>query len=90
MMGPPERILVESDHGYNDPPAAIPCRIEWVERLVAQQLRIDVTVVRLLVWRNYARIIHHNKLEGLMPPGFLEIIQAVNDHPWDGFQQVAF
>lgn len=27
---PPGRILVESDHGYNDPPAAIPCRIEWV------------------------------------------------------------
>lgn len=87
---PPECILVESDHGYNDPPAAIPCRIEWVEHLVAQHLRIDVTAVRLLVWMNYARIIHHSKLESFMPPGFQEIIQAVNDHPWDGFQQVAF
>ena len=25
---PPKRILVESDHGYGDPPAAIPCRVE--------------------------------------------------------------
>ena len=33
---PPERILIERDHGYADPPAAIPCRIEWVEHLVAQ------------------------------------------------------
>jgi len=23
---PPERVLVESDHGWSDPPAAIPCR----------------------------------------------------------------
>jgi TatD DNase family protein len=35
---PPERLLIERDHGYADPPAAIPCRVEWVEHLVAQQL----------------------------------------------------
>ena len=54
---PPERILVESDHGWADPPSAIPCRIEWVEHLVAQQLGSSVGEVRRLVWENLARII---------------------------------
>jgi hypothetical protein len=54
---PPERILVESDHGWADPPAAIPCRIEWVEHLVAQQLGSSVGEVRRLVWENLTRII---------------------------------
>ncbi len=43
---PRERILLESDHGYADPPEAIPCRIEWVEHLVAQQLGLSRKDVR--------------------------------------------
>jgi TatD DNase family protein len=55
---PLERILVESDHGYNDPPAAIPCRIEWVEYLVAQQFKLDVLDIRNLVWQNLSTIVN--------------------------------
>ncbi|OLS12958.1 MAG: putative deoxyribonuclease [Promethearchaeota archaeon CR_4] len=33
---PLERVLVESDHGQDDPPPAIPHRICWAEYLVAQ------------------------------------------------------
>ncbi len=51
---PPDRVLLETDHGYNDPPAAIPCRIQWVEYLVAQQYRLPVREVRRLAWRNPA------------------------------------
>jgi TatD DNase family protein len=31
---PPERLLVESDHGWADPPGAIPHRLIWVEYLL--------------------------------------------------------
>ena len=74
---PPERILVESDHGYGDPPAAIPCRVEWVEHLVAQQLGIEVGEVRHLVWRNFARIIADTGTIDLLPQRFREVIAGL-------------
>jgi TatD DNase family protein len=64
---PPERLLIESDHGYNDPPAAIPCRVEWVEHLVGQQLKMDVKDVRRLVWQNLAVIIQSTSTSRLLP-----------------------
>jgi len=64
---PPERVLIESDHGYRDPPAAIPCRVEWVEHLVGQQLRLDVKDVRRLAWRNLATIIRETGTRRLLP-----------------------
>jgi TatD DNase family protein len=54
---PPERILVESDHGWDDPPAAIPYRIRWVEFLLTRQLGLRVEQVRQLVWRNFLTIV---------------------------------
>ncbi len=73
---PPKRILVESDHGYGDPPAAIPCRVEWVEHLVAQQLRTDVKEFRRMVWRNFATIIEDTGTMNLLPESFVEIMTA--------------
>ncbi len=64
---PPERVLVETDHGYGDPPAAIPCRIEWVEHLVAQQLRVSRQEVRRLAWANLAAIVREAGTAGLLP-----------------------
>jgi TatD DNase family protein len=74
---PRERILVESDHGYADPPAAIPCRIEWVEHLVAQQLGLDVKNVRQLVWQNFATIVSKTDTQKLLPESFRAIIKEV-------------
>jgi TatD DNase family protein len=71
---PPERLLVESDHGYHDPPAAIPCRIEWVEHLVAQQLGLDVKDARRLVWGNLATIIHQTGTQTLLPASLMSIL----------------
>ncbi len=71
---PRERILVESDHGYTDPPAAIPCRIGWVEYLVAQQYRMDVTDLRRLVWHNFAAIIRATDTLHLLPETLAAII----------------
>jgi TatD DNase family protein len=76
---PPERILVESDHGYGDPPAAIPCRIEWVEHLVAQQRKTDVKEIRRMVWQNFASIVQDTGTIDLLPKSFVEIMIAVQE-----------
>jgi TatD DNase family protein len=64
---PLERILVESDHGFYDPPAAIPCRIEWAGHLVAQQYGMDVMEIRRLCWSNLGRIVHLTRTSNLFP-----------------------
>lgn len=67
---PPERILVESDHGWADPPAAIPCRVEWVEHLLSVQLKCPREEVRTLAWRNFAQIVKETGIGPLLPPRF--------------------
>jgi TatD DNase family protein len=75
---PPERMLVESDHGYRDPPAAIPCRVEWVEHLVGQQLKLGVKDVRRLAWRNLAMIICETGTWKLFPEAFVTVLAEVS------------
>jgi len=77
---PLERILVESDHGYDDPPAAIPCRIEWVEYLVAQQFKLEVKEVRELVWRNLAIIVHKTGTWDFLPESIAAFLSKLNVH----------
>ena len=72
---PPERILVESDHGMNDPPAAIPCRVEWVEYLAAQQYGMEVKELRQLVYQNLARIFKETNTIQLLPEPFVKLLQ---------------
>jgi len=73
---PVERILVESDHGWADPPAAIPCRIEWVEHLVAAQRRLDREDVRRLAWQNLATIVRKTSVERLLPPTIAAMVEV--------------
>jgi TatD DNase family protein len=74
---PRERILVESDHGYADPPAAIPLRVGWVEYLVAQQLRLDVKDVRRLVWQNFATIVRKTETQMLLSKRISVILEEI-------------
>ena len=74
---PAERILIESDHGYADPPEAIPCRIEWVEHLVAQQLGLSRRDVRRLAWQNLATIIRKTNTHKLLPEPLMSIMADV-------------
>ena len=74
---PLERILVESDHGYNDPPAAIPCRVGWVEYLVAQQYKMDVQELRRQVWVNFSRIVSGSQMLQKLPKELKEQVQSV-------------
>jgi TatD DNase family protein len=76
---PRERILVESDHGYNDPPPAIPCRIQWVEYLVAQQYALDVKELRQLAWSNFARIVRLTNTAPLFPKEFAALCTIVEE-----------
>ncbi len=68
---PIERILVESDHGWADPPEAIPHRIRWVEYLVARQYRLEVDGVRRQAWRNLARIGRETGMQRRLPALFV-------------------
>jgi TatD DNase family protein len=68
------RVLIESDHGLRDPPAAIPCRITWAEYLVAQQYNIKVNDLRQIVWTNFARIIYETNTAHLLPVSLAGII----------------
>jgi TatD DNase family protein len=72
---PPERVLVESDHGFHDPPAAIPCRVEWVEYLVAQQYGLDVKEIRRLCWSNLRRIIQQTLISSMLPEKMASYLQ---------------
>ena len=74
---PPERVLIESDHGWADPPASIPCRIEWVEHLVAQQLKLSREEVRRLAWQNLATIVRDTGTQGLLPAQLAMIIEEI-------------
>jgi TatD DNase family protein len=74
---PAERLLVETDHGYRDPPLAIPCRVEWVEHLVAQQYRMKVEDVRSLVWRNFSDIVRETETFNMLPEGIKEILKRL-------------
>ncbi len=67
---PIERVLVETDHGWEDPPAAIPFRIRWVEYLAAQQYGLEVDELREIIWRNFERLTFETKISGLLPNEF--------------------
>lgn len=78
---PPERILVESDHGWDDPPAAIPCRVEWVEHLLSVQLKRPREEVRRLVWRNLATIVRETGTISLLPGGLARLLTEHAESP---------
>ena len=80
---PPERALIESDHGRADPPAAIPCRIEWVEYLLVPQLRRSREAVRRLAWQNLNEIIRETGTQHLLPAQ-LALLIAENQRTMDG------
>ncbi|MEX1247248.1 MAG: TatD family hydrolase [Anaerolineales bacterium] len=71
---PLDRLLIESDHGVEDPPAAIPACVQWVEYLVAQQYKIEVNELRKTIWQNFARIIDQTNTRRLLPKPLAEYI----------------
>ncbi len=75
-MVPLERILIETDQGYGDPPAIIPHQIALVEHLVAQNYGLTAAEVRQIAWRNFAHIIRQTDVLHLLPAGLADLVQA--------------
>jgi TatD DNase family protein len=71
---PLERLLVESDHGWADPPGAIPHRLIWVEYLLSASLGIDVHEVRQLVWQNFSQVVRLTGTRELLPPDMASLL----------------
>ncbi len=71
---PRERLLVESDHGWADPPGAIPHRIAWVEYLLSASLGMDVMDVRQLVWHNFSTLVRQTDTRDLLPSGISALL----------------
>jgi len=67
---PLERVLIESDQGALDPPAAIPLRVSWVEHLVAQRYRTEPERIRAVAWQNLARLAELTETAELFPTAF--------------------
>jgi TatD DNase family protein len=76
---PPERILVESDQGYQDPPAAIPGRIEQVENLVARQYGMEAGEIRRLVWQNFAELARQTAAWERLPGSFQALLDGLRE-----------
>jgi TatD DNase family protein len=77
---PPERLLIETDHHRGSLPAAIPCRVEWVEYILAEPkvLGLDVKDVRRLVWQNFGAIIDKTDTWRLLPKPLAAIVAEAN------------
>ncbi len=75
---PLERLLVESDHGWADPPGAIPHRVMWVEYLLSALLRVDVREVQKLVWQNFSEIVRLTGTRDMLPRGLVEMLDYDN------------
>jgi TatD DNase family protein len=71
---PLERLLVESDHGWADPPGAIPHRVIWVEYLLSASLGMDVGQIRQLVWQNFSEVVCLTGTRVLLPVRLAEML----------------
>ena len=71
---PPERLLTETDHHRSSLPAAIPCRVEWVEYMLAELLGLDVQDVRRLAWQNFGTIVCETGTCELLPDPIAAIV----------------
>lgn len=59
----------------------IPCRVQWVEYLVAQQYRIGVRDPRQLCWYNLAVILRKTDTLHLMPERFRRLVAVASEEP---------
>jgi TatD DNase family protein len=75
---PCERLLIETNHNRAYQPAAIPCRVEWVEHLIAQQRGLDVKDARRLVWRNLGTIVRETGTRTLLPEPLAAVLAEVS------------
>lgn len=73
---PAERLLVESDIGYDEAPLGVPVQVALTERLLATRIGTDPAEVRATSWRALAELIRHTDTLRLWPFAFREQLRA--------------
>jgi TatD DNase family protein len=68
---PAERLLVESDLGYAEPPRDIPRLVSLTEAMLAARIGSDATAVRTSAWRALGALIRASSTRALWPDAFL-------------------
>jgi TatD DNase family protein len=71
-----ERLLVESDHSWADPPGAIPHRVIRVEYLLSTLLKMDVREVRQLVWQNFSDVVRLTATRDPLPQALADLLPS--------------
>lgn len=74
---PVDRILVETDQGYEDPPSAVPARIEEAENLLAEQFNMEAIDLRKVTWKNFGIIVARTGVLSLLPEGIAGVLASV-------------
>jgi TatD DNase family protein len=70
-------VLVETDWGYENPPAGIPPLLMETESLVAVRYEMDEASVRRQVWKNFSEIVRRTGIGGLLPERIAAALKAV-------------
>ena len=73
---PLERILLETDHGYDDAPSLIPGRIESVENIVSIKYQTESRALRKIVWKNFGRLIEETKTRSLVSEPLIRFLEG--------------
>ena len=72
---PTDRILFETDQGYDEPPAAIPGRIEEAERILAHKRGGEPLALRRAGWANLRKAVERTNTRRLLPEPLQELLQ---------------
>ena len=73
---PIERILVETDLGYEQAPSVIPGRVELAEQLVAQEHELDTASLRTVIWRNLAGLLEKTDTRRFISERMAELLKS--------------
>jgi TatD DNase family protein len=73
---PPDRLLVESDIGYEEAPLGVPSQVATTERLLAARIGADPIAIREGAWRALAQLIRNTDTLRLWPFAFREQFRA--------------
>ena len=73
---PAERLLLESDIGYDEAPLGVPAQVALTERLLATRIGTEPAAIRAGSWRALAELIRHTDTLRLWPFAFREQLRA--------------
>jgi TatD DNase family protein len=70
---PIDRIFTETDQGYDEPPSAIPGRIEDTERLISDKYDLEREGVRRVIWKNFGAVVTETGIKSLVSAKLVDL-----------------